>query len=68
MSKYDSLWKYVKDKNDVSVTLTFDEIEKIAGVPMDHSFLKFKKELLGYGYSVEKISMKERTVIFNKVY
>jgi hypothetical protein len=64
MSKYDPLWKYVaENKPDV---LTFAEIEKISGVPIDHSFLKYKKELLEYGYKVGKISMKEQTVIFEK--
>ena len=47
--------------------LTFGEIQDIAGIPIDHSFLKYKKELTGYGYQVGKISMKEQTVIFNKL-
>jgi hypothetical protein len=47
--------------------LTFAEIENIAGVPIDHSFLTFKKELLQYGFKVVKISMKELTVDFEKV-
>ena len=34
---------------------------------MDHSFLKFKKELPEYGYRVGKISMKAETVAFEKV-
>ena len=38
----------------------------IAGVPLDHSFLKYKKELCNYGYEVSKISMKEQTVHFSK--
>lgn len=46
--------------------LTFAEIEQIAGFPIDHSFLTYKKELLKYGYRVEKISMKEQTVLFEK--
>ena len=46
------------------MTLTFDEIGLISGVPLDHSFLKYKKELSEYGYAVGKISMKERTVLF----
>jgi hypothetical protein len=66
MSKYDNLWKYVKDRNVDTFKLTFDEIEKVAGLPIDHSFLNYKKELLEYGYSVGKISLKEKTVIFNK--
>lgn len=38
----------------------------IAGVPLDHSFLKYKKELCNYGYKVSKITMKAQTVHFSK--
>ena len=64
MSKYEKLWKYVQESNKSQMTLTFDEIGLISGVPLDHSFLKYKKELSEYGYAVGKISMKERTVLF----
>lgn len=64
MSKYDPLWRYIQESGKPQLTLTFDEIEKISGVQIDHSFLKYKKELLGYGYEVKKISMKAQTVIF----
>lgn len=47
-----------------SFKLTFEEIQNIAGIPIDHSFLKYKKELTEYGYQVGKISMKEQTVRF----
>ena len=47
--------------------LSFEEIQNIAGIPIDHSFLKYKKELVEYGYSVEKISMKKQTVAFCQV-
>ncbi len=67
MSKYDSLWKHVQENGSQSLKLTFDEIQDIAGIPIDHSFLKYKKELTEYGYQVGKISMKEQTVIFNKL-
>lgn len=66
LSKYISLWEYVQNRNEQSFKLTFAEIENITGVPIDHSFLKYKKELVKYGYEVGKISMKEKTVIFNK--
>lgn len=66
MSKYNALWEYVKRDGRQSFVLTFEEIQRIAGVPIDHSFLKYKKELTEYGYQVGKISMKEKTVIFNK--
>lgn len=67
MSKYDALWEYVQRCGKPTLKLTFDEIRNIAGIPIDHAFLKYKKELEGYGYQVGKISMKENTVIFNKV-
>lgn len=67
MSKYDSLWKYVQKNGSQSLKLTFEEIENIAGIPLDHSFLKYKKELTEYGYQAGKISMKEKTVIFIKM-
>ena len=67
MSKYNSLWKYVQKNGKQSFKLTFEEIQNIAGIAIDHSFLKYKKELMDYGYEVEKISMKEQTVIFNKI-
>jgi ppGpp synthetase/RelA/SpoT-type nucleotidyltranferase len=66
MSKYNSLWEYVQKSGSTSFKLTFDEIRDIAGVPIDHSFLNYKKELTEYGYQVGKISMKEQTVVFNK--
>lgn len=66
MSKYNALWKYVKNSGKQSLKLTFDEIQNIAGVPIDHSFLNFKKELTNYGYQVGKISMKEKSVSFEK--
>ena len=64
MSKYDALWKYVSESGRDHFRLTYVDIEKIAGVPIDHSFLKYKKELLVYGYKVGKISMKGQTVEF----
>ena len=67
MSKYDSLWEYVQKKGSQSFKLTFEEIQDIVGIPLDHSFLNYKKGLTEYGYQVGKISMKEKTVIFNKV-
>lgn len=66
MSKYNALWEYVKNSGKQSLKLTFDEIQNIAGVPIDHSFLNFKKELTNYGYPVGKISMKEKYVSFEK--
>lgn len=66
MSKYGRLWEWIAKNGTDSFALTFDEIEKIAGLPIDHSFLKYKKELSDYGYLVAKISIKGQTVNFIK--
>ncbi len=66
MSKYSALWEYVQENGSQSMKLTFEEIQNIAGIPIDHSFLKYKKELTEYGYEVERISMKTKTVVFRK--
>ena len=67
MSKYDALWAYVQEDGSPTLKLTFEQIQEIAGIPIDHSFLKYKKELTDYGYQVGKISMKEQTVAFRKI-
>ena len=66
MSKYDTLWEYVRGDGRERFTLSFGDIGRIAGVPIDHSFLTYKKELAAYGYQVEKISMKGQTVTFRR--
>lgn len=67
MSKFKPLWEYIKDNKDEDFQLPFDQIEKIAGLPIDHSFLNYKKELLNYGFKVGKISLKNKTVDFKKL-
>ena len=67
MSKYNALWEYVRNNESNTFKLTFEEIEQITGIPMDHSFLKYKKELMEYGWQVGKISMKEQTVVFQRM-
>lgn len=66
MSKYDPLWKWISENQTNNFKLTYDEIEKILDFPIDHSFLTYKKELLEFGFKVGKISMKEKTVTFEK--
>lgn len=67
MSKFDKLWEYVEHTGKPDLELTFEDIEKTCGIPIDHSFLNYKKELLEYGYEVGKISLKHKTVAFRKV-
>lgn len=66
MSKYDPLWEWIAENGTESFTLSFEEIGRIAGVSLDHSFLNCKKELEACGYSVGRISVKERTVAFRR--
>ena len=66
MSKYQPLWEYVTESGENTLKLNFSDIENILKAPIDHSFLTYKKELLPLGYKVEKISMKEKTVVFVK--
>ena len=66
MSKYDKLWKYIADRNEQTIILTFEEIKVVNGIEIDHSFLNYKKELNNYGFSVEKISLKNKTIEFHK--
>lgn len=71
MSKYQKLWEYVQnygvEHNVDMLTLTFCDVEQIAQVPIDHSFLQYKKELLSYGWQVGKISLKAQNVTFHKI-
>jgi hypothetical protein len=67
MSKYDPLWQYIKDNNQPTLILSFDEIKNILGFKIDHSFLNYKKELTNFGYQVDKISLKEKKIHFTKV-
>ena len=67
MSKYDALWKWIGENGDDGICLTFARINEIAGVPVDHSFLTYKRELAEYGYRVGKISLKAQTVAFEKL-
>lgn len=67
MSKYEPLWKYLKENNKENYKLSYDEIQNILGFSIDHSFLTYKKESKEYGYEVGKISIKEKFIIFNKI-
>lgn len=64
MSKYGALWKYVSEKDEDKLTVSFEDINNICGFSIDHSFLTYKKELASYGFAVKKISQKDKTVTF----
>ncbi len=55
-------------KNFGSIShLLFKQIKDILSFNIDHSFLKYKKELLSFGHEVIKINMKEQTILFKKI-
>ena len=54
MSKYDALWRYVGEREGDALTLTFEEIARIAGTALDHSFLQYKKRTGGVWMAREK--------------
>ena len=59
MSKYDALWESIRERGQPRLTLSFDAVEELAGVPLDHSFLSCKKELTAYGYAVRAARTQE---------
>lgn len=67
MSKFNPLWEYIKNNKSSDFQLSFDQIQEITGLPIDHSFLTYKKELKDYGFEVGKISLKNKTVNFKKL-
>ena len=67
MGKYDALWAWIRENGTDCFMLSFDEIGQIAGAPIDHTFLVYKKVLMGCGYEVVKISLKEQTVLFQQL-
>lgn len=66
MSKYRSLWEYVIKVNTFPLKMSFDEIRSVLGFSIDHSFLTYKKEAADYGLIVKKISLKEKSILFDK--
>ena len=67
MSKYETLWMWIKANKNADFDLSFDEIEKIIGFKIDHSLLTYKKELQAYGFNVYKIEMKNKIIHFKKI-
>lgn len=67
MSKYTPLWVWLSGREESACALSFEEIGCLAGVPLDHSFLQYKKELTAFGWQVKKISMKKQVVFFERI-
>ena len=67
LSKYEPLWKALEENCGHVIRLSFMGIKVILGFEIDHSFLNYKKEAVQSGYEVDKISLKEKHVIFRKI-
>ncbi len=67
MSKYQPLWEYVSKLNSFPLILSFDDAFFILGFKLDHSFLTYKKEAEAYNFVVQKISLKEKKIVFDKI-
>lgn len=67
MSKYKALWEYVANSDNFPLKLSFDDIFDVLGFPIDHSFLTYKKETAEYGFIIKKVSLKEKSVTFDKL-
>lgn len=68
MSKCDALWAWIRNNGTDRFALSFEDIGRIVGFPLDHAFLGSKKELLAIGWKVVKISMKEQIVLFERLH
>ena len=69
MSKYSPLWQEVacRMQGVNKLMLTFEDVRDVLGFEIDHLFLDCKKELEEYGYKVDKISLKEQKITFEKI-
>ncbi|HJA27521.1 MAG TPA: hypothetical protein H9720_04220 [Candidatus Limosilactobacillus intestinigallinarum] len=67
MSKYERLWKYIVDSGQDQLTIPFSAVERITGIPLDYSFLGYKKELLDYGYQVDHIFLKKQEIQISRI-
>lgn len=67
MSKYVKLYEFISNSQEKELLMSFKEIEAIIGFKLDHSFLKYKKELEVYGYKVNKIYLKDKIIHFVKL-
>lgn len=67
MSKYKPLWKFLECDGSDCLQLPFSRIVEVLSFEIDHSFLNYKQEAACFGYTVEKISMKEQWVSFRRI-
>lgn len=52
---------------DKMYILSYADIKDILGFDLDHAFLNYEKEAKDFGYEVGKNSLKNKTVMFQKI-
>lgn len=67
MDKYVKLWEYLQGNYKKEYLLSFEEVHRIIGFEIDHSFLSYKKNAKEYGYEVRKMSLKAKMISFIKL-
>ena len=67
MSKYSPLWQFLKNEGNETYQLSFEEIKEILGFEINHSFFNQNKEAKDFGFEIEKISLKQKTVKIRKI-
>ncbi|MDD5921614.1 MAG: hypothetical protein PUC44_00295 [Eubacteriales bacterium] len=60
MSEYDPLWRYIQVNAEPHEIIDFDKAEEVSDVRIEPSFQEHTKELIEYGFKVERISWKHR--------
>ena len=66
MTNIHRLANYLKDSCITNETLSFAEIKRICGLNAPADILDGKRELLREGFSIIKVSVGERTVMFSR--
>lgn len=66
MTNIQRLAHYLKDSCITNETLSFSEIKRICGLDAPTDILDGKRELLREGFSVIKVNVGERTVMFSR--
>ena len=66
MTNIHRLANYLKDSCITNETLTFAEIQRICGLDACVDLLDYRRELNREGFSIIKVNMGTRTVLFSR--
>lgn len=66
MTNIQRLTNYLKDSCLTNETLTFGEIQRICGLDASSELMDYRRELKREGFSIMKVSLGTRTVLFSR--